>query len=312
MRERSSGVEEGRGRFLQHLLVAALGRAFAFVEVDRVAVRIAEHLDLDVARGFDVAFQQHAVAAEGVPCFALAAERGSRLNSEPSRTMRMPLPPPPCAALIISGKPMRSASRAAARDPAPPGIARHHRHTCGGHQFLGAGLGTHLAHRRGPGPMKTRPAALDRIGEVGVLGKKAVARMDRLRAGLPRRIEDGLATQVGFCRSGPPMATAIVEPGARLFSGIASEYTATVRMPSCRQVRITRQAISPRLAIRTQSKGLLIASGLAGPVRATLAEEGIETFLALGGEDRSRRRPTGARWRSRDGPALVLFAGSAP
>ena len=70
--------EEGRGRFLQYLLVAALRRAFAFAEVDRAAVRVAEHLDLDVARMLDVAFQQHAIAAEGVRRLALAALQARR------------------------------------------------------------------------------------------------------------------------------------------------------------------------------------------------------------------------------------------
>jgi hypothetical protein len=39
------GREEGRRRFLEHLLVTALRRAFAFVEMDRLAVRIAEDLE---------------------------------------------------------------------------------------------------------------------------------------------------------------------------------------------------------------------------------------------------------------------------
>ena len=48
-------------------------RAFAFVEVDHLAVRIAEDLDLDVPRLLDVAFEQHAITAEGVARLALAA-----------------------------------------------------------------------------------------------------------------------------------------------------------------------------------------------------------------------------------------------
>src|SRR5690606_41293083 len=39
------GRQERRGRLLQHLLVPPLRRALAFVEVDRMAVRIAEHLE---------------------------------------------------------------------------------------------------------------------------------------------------------------------------------------------------------------------------------------------------------------------------
>ena len=38
------------GRFLDQLLVAALERAFALAELNDVAVRVAEDLDLDVSR----------------------------------------------------------------------------------------------------------------------------------------------------------------------------------------------------------------------------------------------------------------------
>ena len=43
-------VEKRRRRLLDDLLVAALDRAFALAEIDAVAVRVAQHLDLDVAR----------------------------------------------------------------------------------------------------------------------------------------------------------------------------------------------------------------------------------------------------------------------
>ena len=73
------GQERG-GRFLQHLLVAALGRAFALVEVDHLAVGVGEDLDLDVPRRAHVPLQQHAVAAEGVARLALAAfQRGGEV-----------------------------------------------------------------------------------------------------------------------------------------------------------------------------------------------------------------------------------------
>ena len=49
----SSAVDAVRRRLLDHLLVSALDRALALEEVDDVAVRVAEHLDLDVARLLD-------------------------------------------------------------------------------------------------------------------------------------------------------------------------------------------------------------------------------------------------------------------
>ncbi len=58
-------VEQRRRRLLDHFLVAALDRAFALAEIDDVAVLVAQHLDLDVARIGDEFLDEHAVVAEG-------------------------------------------------------------------------------------------------------------------------------------------------------------------------------------------------------------------------------------------------------
>ncbi|MNN28293.1 hypothetical protein D3C81_1418570 [compost metagenome] len=59
------GVHARRGRLLDHLLVAALQRAVALVQVDDIAVAVAEDLHLDVTRTGDVALDQDARIAEG-------------------------------------------------------------------------------------------------------------------------------------------------------------------------------------------------------------------------------------------------------
>src|SRR5579884_3125993 len=71
----------------------------------------------------------------------------------------------------------------------------------------------------------------------------------------------------------------------------ASEYTATVRIPSSRQARITRTAISPRLAIRIFSNGLPFTDGLIvgwprsgafpGPRRQVALDHGAHLLLAV-------------------------------
>ena len=58
------GIEQRRGRLLDHLLIAALDRALALAEVEDVAVLVAEHLDLDVARVLDELLDEHAIVAE--------------------------------------------------------------------------------------------------------------------------------------------------------------------------------------------------------------------------------------------------------
>ena len=95
-------VHAGRGGFLDHLLVAALQRAIALEQVDDIAVGVAEHLHLDVARARDVFFDQDMIVAE-----AAAASRwheaSASANSSAASTVRMPLPPPPATALISTG-----------------------------------------------------------------------------------------------------------------------------------------------------------------------------------------------------------------
>jgi hypothetical protein len=95
-------VHAGRGRFLDHLLVAALERAVALEQVDDIAVAVAEHLHLDVARREDIFLDQHAVVAERGRRLALAAVSMSGELGRAS-TRRIPLPPPPATALISTG-----------------------------------------------------------------------------------------------------------------------------------------------------------------------------------------------------------------
>src|SRR5262249_42791618 len=70
------GIDPGRRRLLDHLLVAALDRALALAQVDDCAVRVAEHLDLDVSRALDVALHQQRVVPERAE--RLAASRRQR------------------------------------------------------------------------------------------------------------------------------------------------------------------------------------------------------------------------------------------
>jgi hypothetical protein len=95
-------VHAGRGRLLDHLLVAALQRAVALEQMDDIAVAVAEHLHLDVARRsmyFSISTRSSPNAGRGL---ALAArQRVLELLGRVDR--RMPLPPPPATALISTG-----------------------------------------------------------------------------------------------------------------------------------------------------------------------------------------------------------------
>ena len=103
IRSRCSASMAGRGRFLPDLLVAALQRAVALAEMDGVALAVAEHLDLDVARLVEVLLEVDRVVAEGGA--RLGAGGGERLGQVvgASRATFMPRPPPPAAALTSTG-----------------------------------------------------------------------------------------------------------------------------------------------------------------------------------------------------------------
>src|SRR5262249_43496996 len=57
-------VDERARRLLNHLLIAALDRAFALAEMDDIAVLVAEHLNFDMARLPDIFLDENAVVAK--------------------------------------------------------------------------------------------------------------------------------------------------------------------------------------------------------------------------------------------------------
>jgi hypothetical protein len=58
------GRDDRGGGFLEHLLVAALQRAVALAEMDGVALAVAEHLELDMARVAEIFLDIDGVVAE--------------------------------------------------------------------------------------------------------------------------------------------------------------------------------------------------------------------------------------------------------
>ena len=82
--------------------MAPLDRAVALAEVDAVAVGVEQDLDLDVAPALDEALEDQPVVAErGAP--RVARPRARPRGDRGSRTVRIPLPPPPAAGLTRSG-----------------------------------------------------------------------------------------------------------------------------------------------------------------------------------------------------------------
>ncbi len=134
-------------------------------------------------------------------------------------------------------------------------IAGHQRHAGLLHHLLGRALRAHRPDRARGRPDEDDAGPRAGLGEIRVLRQKPVARMNRLRAACAcatARMRS--AAQIALPRRRPDRSDSASSHSATCSApASASEYTATVRMPSRLQVRATRTAISPRLAMRILS-----------------------------------------------------------
>ena len=81
-----------RGRFFDHLLVAALGRAITFKQMHCIAVAIAEYLHFNMTRAFQIAFDQDAIITKGrcaflprgTQCFRKISRRAHHAHAAPA------------------------------------------------------------------------------------------------------------------------------------------------------------------------------------------------------------------------------------
>ncbi len=163
--------------------MAALDRTLTLAEMDDVAVVIAEHLELDVPRRLDVFLDVHVADAEGRFRFALRRLHRVRQFGRGSDDAH--------AATAAAGggfdddritdlfrqleRPFLVVDRAVA--------AGENRHARLLHHAARAGLVAHQANHLRIRADELDMAGLAHLGEVGALGKKPVAGMDRIRAG---------------------------------------------------------------------------------------------------------------------------------
>ena len=197
-------ADERRRRFLNHLLVATLDRAFAFVEVQHIALGITNQLDFNVARFFDKFFNEHPIIAKAVA--RLVAATGESFQRF----------------LVIEGNPQsltpttstgldhdRIANASGDLDRFFSGFnriidTRNAIHTRRAGQFFGFNLVAHCGDRVVLGPDENDALFLDAFGELCVFAQEPVARMDRLRARLFASRNDFLRLQITVatgCRS---------------------------------------------------------------------------------------------------------------
>ena len=151
--------------------------------------RVGEDLDLDVAGLVEVLLEVHRVVAEArrSPRSAPRARRESKSSARSTR--RMPLPPPPAAALSITGKPIFSAkARASSTVGERARCARARPARRPSTMLARARVFSPIASIAvAGGPMKAMPAVSQARTNAGVLGEEAVAGVDRVGARLLAR-----------------------------------------------------------------------------------------------------------------------------
>ena len=201
------GVHARRRRLLDHLLMAPLDRAVALEQRDHIAVRVGEHLDLDVPRARQVAFDQHAIVAERRLRLA-ARERERRVEILGALD-----DPHALAAAAGRGLDQHRIADPRRRRAQHVGvlivavIAGHQRHAGAFHQRLGRGLRPHRADRRRRRADEHDARVRAGFGEVRVLAEEAVAGMDRLRR-RSRARRRGCARSTDSCRAPAPARSA--------------------------------------------------------------------------------------------------------
>jgi hypothetical protein len=232
-------------------------------------VGVGQDLDLDVARAVQ----------EPLDVDAPIAERAQRLPRRPleraasspgSRTTRIPFPPPPAAAFSMTGSPPP-------RPPTPPRRRRPGRGPCRGpparprihHGLAGPRLVAHGIDGAGRRSHEHQARLLHRPGERRPLRQEPVPRDGWRRSPAPAgRLQDPVDPEVALRRRRRPSSAASSAASTWAACRSASEYTATLPMPSSRHARITRRAISPStFSVRDQD--LLEAWLTAGCCRAS-------------------------------------------
>jgi hypothetical protein len=129
--------------------------------------------------------------------------------------------------------------------------AGHHRRARGDGHLARGGLRAHAANGLGRRADEDDAGRFAGGGEIRILAEEAVAGVDGLGAMLARGVQNAVGAQIAFGEGEGPTHSA--SSAMRTCSDVrsASEKTATEAISISRSVRITRTAISPRLAIRT-------------------------------------------------------------
>ena len=206
-------IDRGRWRFLDEFLVAPLDRAVALPEVDHIAMRVREDLNLDVPRILEVTLDVDGGVREvGLALTAGGLEGALGLVGTGHDPQALP---------AAAGRGLdrdRPADLGAEAEDVLDGVdrcgrARHDRHARGLHGLPGGCLRAHHLDRLGRGPDPDEPRRPASSGEARVLGEEAVAGVNGFRPGARRRLEQPLLIEVALGRRARPDQVGLVGRG---------------------------------------------------------------------------------------------------
>ena len=195
LRTQGFGHAGGRG-FFEHLLVAALHRAVALKQIYAIALRVAKHLDLDVAWALHILFDQHRIAAKAVEGFALATrERSGKVFG--------PLDHPHAFATATragfdQGRVADAVGFALQQDRVliSAVVTRHKGHTSRFHQTLGFGFEAHRQNGRCRRANEHQTRCDAGLGKVFVLAQKSIAGVHGFSACVFSGLQNAFPAQV--------------------------------------------------------------------------------------------------------------------
>ncbi len=179
--------------------MAALGGAVALEQVHDGAVRIGQHLHLDVAPALHQALDEQRPVAEGG--VRLAARGGQRAGQLAGRADDAhPAPAAARGGLDHQGEPDLLGSTSGELLVGCVQHGREHGHAGGGGEPARLVLAPEAFHRVGRRPDERQPRLGARAGERGALRQKPVARVNGVHARAARGIEQRRDRQVGLRR----------------------------------------------------------------------------------------------------------------
>ena len=202
-------VETGRGRLLDHLLVAPLDRAVTLAERDHLAAAVAEDLHLDVPGGDHEAFDEAPAVAE-----VTGREPGDGVEGLRERVFGVAAAhadaAAPGATLEHHGVPDDGCCGEGVVAVTQHGAAREQRDAGPERERSGGVLAPERIEVFGRGADPRDAGGLARAREPGVFRQEAVPGMQRVRAGVRGRGEEALTVEVALARRGRPEADRLV------------------------------------------------------------------------------------------------------